>query len=295
MDSDQCATRKKDPDETDRPSPPAYNSTSLVQGDSPTLTPKLAVAFKAEFNPATNDSIPEKIPCVSFTTEETEEGKQDSVPRESHRRKWRRASLTVAAASLIASVIFCAASFFASATMDSSAVLASALDTFLAVFSASIVIWRFRDNKNVKVGPKREKYGSIGFGVAFIVNSVITITVCIFQVVEEKTPKHTDIMWPVLLGFSSIYFILATSEYWIFKRFKSSVLFSLCIDDAVTCGLLFGLASGTLVMDQVGHLWYLDHVLALGLSLAILACGIKILVAIFVYHELPFQMLSSEF
>lgn len=266
-----------------------------VQGDSPPLSPKLAAAFRAEFNPAINDSVFEKSPCVSFTTDGTEENKQETVPEVNERRKWRRATLTVAIASLIASLIFCAASFFASATMDSSAVLASALDTFLAMFSASVVIWRFNDNKGGKIGPKREKYGSIAFGIAFITNSVITITVSSFHLVDENAPKHSDIMWPALMAFSFVYCILAATEYWIFKRFKSSVLFSLCIDDAVTSGLLFGLAVSALLLDQIAHLWFLDHIVAIALSLIILACGINISVDIFVYKQLPFQMLSSKF
>ena len=283
--------KTQDPEEEAAPSSAAI---CHVQGESPQLAPKLAAAFRAEFNPAIDDGVFENSPCVSFTTNETEENKQDTVPQVNERRKWRKATLAVAVASLVASVMFSAASFFASATMDSSAVLASALDTFLAVFSASVVIWRFRDDVNGKMGPKREKYGSIAFGIAFIINSVITITVSSFHLADENRPNHSDIMWPALLGFSVVYCILALLEYWIFKRLNSSVLISLCIDDAVTSGLLLGLAFSALLLDQIAHLWYLDHIVALALALAILACGIKILVDIFVYKELPFQIFSSK-
>ena len=292
-DADRFAMKKKDFSEKDRPSPP--NDTSdRVQGESPTLRPKLAAAFKAEFNPAINDSVCEKSPCVSFTTDETGESKKDTVPEVNERRKWRKAAMAIAIASLMASVIFCAASFFASATTNSSAVLASAMDTFLAIFSASIVIWRFRDDRNGEIGPKREKFGSITFGVAFVIDSVITIAVSSFHLLDESTPGHCDIMWPALFGFSFVYCILAATEYWIFKQFKSSVLFSLAIDDAITSGLLFGLALSALLMDEIENLWYLDHVIAIGLALVIFACGIKMLVDIFVYKELPFQMFSSK-
>lgn len=292
-DADRFAMKKKDFSEKDRPSP-LDKTSDRVQGEIPTLRPKLAAAFKVEFNPAINDSICEKSPCVSFTTDETVESKQDTVPEVNERRKWRKATMAVAIASLIASAIFCAASFLASATTNSSAVLASALDTFLAIFSASVVIWRFRDDRNGKIGPKREKFGSIAFGVTFIIDSVVTIALSSFHLVEESTPKHSNIMWPALFRFSFVYCILVATEYWIFKRFKSSVLFSLAIDDAITSGLLFGLGLSALLMDEIKNLWYLDQVIAIGLALVIFACGIKILVDIFVYKGLPFQMFSSR-
>ena len=238
--------KKEDLGEKDRPSSPV-DTYGHVQGETPTLRPKLAATFKAEFNPAINDSVCEKSPCVSFT-DETEESRQDTVPEVNERRKWRKASLAVAIASLIVSVIFCAASFFASATTDSCAVFASALDTFLAIFSASVVIWRFKDDRNGKIGPKREKYGSMVFGVAFVTDGVITIAVSSVHLVDENTPKHSNLMWPALFGFSFIYCILAAIECWISKRFKSSVLFSLAIDDGITSGLLFGLALSALLM-----------------------------------------------
>ena len=205
-------------------------------------------------------------------------------------RKWRRPSLAVAIASLIALAIFCAASLFASATMYSSAVLASALDTLLAVFTASVVIWRFNDDREGKLGFARERYGSIAFGVTFIINGAITITVSTFHLVDQNKPRRSDITWPV----SFIYCVLAVLECCIAKRNKSSVLIALCIDDAVTSGVLFGLFISSLILDQISHLWYLDHLVAIALALIVLASGLKISVDIFVYKELPCQIFNSE-
>lgn len=263
-------------------------------GTSPPCSPKLAAHFKAEFNPATKDNVLEKSPCISFTEDVGNSAKKhETVLEMNERLKWRKATLAVTLASLVASVIFCAASFFASATTNSSSVLASALDTLLSVFSASVVIWRFKDPSNGKIGPKREKCGSIAFGIAFTVNGFITIAVSSFHLAHEMRPRHSDLLWPVLMGFSVVYCVLALIEFWISKKLKSSVLISLCIDDAVTSGLLLGLAISALMLDQYPLAWYLDHIVALGLAVVILACGIKILVEIFVYKELPFQYFMS--
>ena len=262
-----------------------------VQGGwSPPCSPKLAANFKAEFNPAVRDSVLEKSPCVSFTAKDNGEKEKETILEINERQKWRKAALAVSVTSLTASVIFSAASFFGSATTDSSSVFASAVDTFLAVFSASVVIWRFWDDSNGKPTSNREKYGSIAFGIAFAVSALIIIGVSSLHLVDETRPKHSDLLWPVLMGFSVVYFVLAILELWISKKLRSSVLVSLFIDDAVTSGLLLGLAISALLLDQFPLVWYLDHIVAIALSLVILGCGIKILVEIFVYKELPFHV-----
>lgn len=255
---------------------------------TPPCSPKLAANFKAEFNPAVKDNVLETSPCVSFTAEDNSEKKQETILEINERQKWRNAALAVSIASLVASVIFGAASIFGLVTTDSSSVFASALDTLLAVFSASVVIWRFYDNG--KIAPKKEKCGSIAFGIAFTVDGVIVIAIASFHLVDETSPKHSNLLWPVLMGFSFVYCVLAILEYWISKRLSSSVLVSLCIDDAVTSGLLLGMAIGELLLDQFPFVWYLDHILAIALAFVILGCGIKILVEIFVYKKLPFKV-----
>ena len=183
--------------------------------------------------------------------------------------------------------------FTARLTTDSSSALATALDTLLAVFGTAVVIWRFRDYSNEKVmGPKRERYGSVAFGIAFTFNGLVTIIVSSFNLEDEKRPRHANLLWSALLGFSITYCLLATLEFWISKRYQSSVLVSLCIDDAVTSGLLLGMAISTLLVDQNTYVWYLDHIVAIVLAVVLLASGVKILIDIFVRKELPFQVLG---
>lgn len=271
---------------------PSRNAVCDVQGGwSPPSSPKLAANFKAELNPAVNDNVLEKSPCVSFTADDNCEKKQETVLEIIERQKWRKATINVSIASLMVSVLFCAASFFGSATTESSSVLASALDSLLAMFSASVVIWRFcgNDSSN-KIGPKREKYGSIAFGIAFTFNGLITITVSSFHLVDETRPRHSNLLWPILMGFSVMYCVLTILEFWISKKLSSSVLISLCIDDGVTSGLLLGLAISALLCDEFPSVWYLDHTVAIVLALLILAFGIKLLIEIFVYKKLPFQV-----
>lgn len=265
---------------------------SCTERFSPPTSPKFAARFQAEFNPGEKDSVPEKSPCISFTEEEKEDNKPETMLQARERRKWRKAAVAVTIASLVASLLLSAASFFASATMNSSAVLASGLDTFLAIFSAGVVIWRFRDETNGKIGPEREKQGSIAFGIAFAVDALVTITVSIVHLTDQMKPRHSEIMWPSLLCFSFVYGILSALELWISAKLRSSVLVAMCIDDVLTGGLLFGLAMNAFIVDRLPYLWYLDHSVAIGISLIILICGMKILVEIFVYRKLPFQIFS---
>lgn len=255
-------------------------------------SPTFAARFKAEFNPGENDAVWEKSPCVSFTEEEEDENKPENLLQVRERQKWRKAALAVTIASLTASLILSGASFYASSTTDSSSVLASAMDLFLAVFTACIVIWRFRDKRNGKIGPTRERQGSIAFGIAFIVDATITIVVSAKHLMEEAKPNDSDIMWPSLLGSCFVYCILAGMELWISEKLRSPVLVALSIDDGLTDGLLLALAVNEFIQNKLPYLWYLDHSVAIGVSLIILFCGLKILVEIFVYKKLPFQIFN---
>ena len=268
------------------------SSQNTVRGwQSPTHSPKLATNFRAEFNPSGSEGGLDHSPCVS--ADDIGTNKQESVLEIHERYKWRRAIVAVSVASLITSIFFSAAAFYGTATTDSSSALATALDTLLAVFSTAVVIWCFRDYSNEKImGPRRERYGSVAFGIAFTFNGLVTIIVSSFNLEDEKRPRHANLLWSALLGFSITYCLLATLEFWISKRYQSSVLVSLCIDDAVTSGLLLGMAISTLLVDQYTYVWYLDHIVAIVLAVVLLESGVKILIDIFVRKELPFQALG---
>lgn len=272
----KSAMKKKTADKEKASSPMLLRHTTI--GKSPPQSPKLAATFKAEFSPTTGDNIFEKAPCVYFITDDTDTNKLETIMEVNERRKWRRAALAVAIASLMTSLLFCAASLFGAATMGSSAVLGSA-----------VVIWRFSDDRNGSVGSKREKYGSIVFGVMFTVNGVISIVVSTFHLLDEHRPTDSNVTWPALLSFSFVYLVLAILENWIYRQNKSSVLFTLFVDDAATSAIMFGLFISALLLDQIPSLWYLDHAVAIALALVLIATGLKIFVDIFVYNELPFR------
>ena len=283
----KSAMKKQTADKEKASSPMLLRHTTT--GKSPPQSPKLAATFKAEFSPTPGDNIFEKAPCVSFITDDTDTNKLETVTEVNERRKWRRAALAVAIASLMASLLLCAASFFGAVTMGSSAVLASALDALFSVLSAAMMIWRFSDDRNGSIGSKREKYGSIVFGVMFTVNGVISIVVSTFHLMDQRRPTDSNITWPALLCFSFVYLALAILENWIYRQIKSSVLFTLCVDDMVTSAIMFGLFISALLLDQIPSLWYLDHAVAIALALVLIATGLKIFVDIFVYNELPFH------
>ena len=142
------------------------------------------------------------------------------------------------------------------------------------------------------MGPKRERQGSIAFGVAFVVDALTTIAFSSAHLLDEIKPNHSELMWPSLLAFSFAYCVLAAMEFWISSKLRSSVLIALCIDDVLSGGLMFGLAADAFIVDQLPQLWYLDHSIAIGVSLIILLCGIQILIEIFLFKKLPFQIFN---
>ena len=259
---------------------------------SPPSSPKLTAHFKAEFNPGQNDSVWQKSPYVSFTEEEEEENKPETMLQVRERQKWRKAALAVTITNLVLSLILSGASFFASASTESSSILAAALDVSLAIFTACIVIWRFCDDANGMIAPTREKQGSVAFGVAFMVDALIAIIVSAKHLMDKTKPVHANVMWPALLGWCFVYCALALMEFWISGKLKSPILVAMCIDDGLTGGLFLAFVVNEFIIDKLPYLWFLDHSVAIGVSIILLFCGIKILVETFVYRKLPFQIFS---
>ena len=245
-------------------------------------------------------SIPDKMtaflkksPCISFDDEHREETKPQTILQVRERQKWRKMALAVTMTRLLVSVIFAGASFFLSATMNSSSVLATALDTTLTVLTCFVLAWRFHEETNAKIVPQKEKHGSIAFGIAFIVDALIVIAVSVKHLTDKTKPDGASIMWPCLLAFCFVYCLLAGAEFWISSKLKSSILIALSIDDGLTGGFMFALSVNEFIECKLPNLWYLDHSAAIAVSLMLLYCGIKILVEIFVYKKLPFQIFNS--
>ena len=268
---------------------------SSAQSFSPLSSPQLGMRLTAEFNPGQNDSVFEKSPCISFDDEHREETKPQTILQVRERQKWRKMALAVTMTRLLVSVIFAGASFFLSATMNSSSVLATALDTTLTVLTCFVLAWRFHEETNAKIAPKKEKHGSIAFGIAFIVDALIVIAVSVKHLTDKTKPDGASIMWPCLLAFCFVYCLLAGAEFWISSKLKSSILIALSIDDGLTGGFMFALSVNEFIECKLPNLWYLDHSAAIAVSLMLLYCGIKILVEIFVYKKLPFQIFNSWF
>ena len=266
---------------------------SSAQSFSPLSSPQLGMRLTAEFNPGENDSVFEKSPCISFDDEHREETKPQTILQVRERQKWRKMALAVTMTRLLVSVIFAGASFFLSATMNSSSVLATALDTTLTVLTCFVLVWRFHEETNAKIAPQKEKHGSIVFGIAFIVDALIVIAVSVKHLTDKTKPEGASIMWPCLLAFCFVYCLLAGAEFWISSKLKSSILIALSIDDGLTGGFMFALSVNEFIECKLPNLWYLDHSAAIAVSLMLLYCGIKILVEIFVYKKLPFQIFNS--
>ena len=261
--------------------------------DSPRNVPKrlkishvqpASPAVKAKFNPAEND----ESPCVSPT-----DGKSVAPPYAQYFRKWLRAAIAVTIASLVFSLILAVFALVSTVEFSSSSVLASASDTVLAFVGSSVVLWRFRDRKNGDEGARRESIGSLIFGAVFEFNGAITIAVAVYHLVNGDEASGTEYLL-ILLGFAAVvYFTLAAAEFYISRKLRSSVMASLCVDDALTAVMHLGLVVGKISQERLPSLWYLDHYTAIGVALLIFCCGFKILVDVLIFKELPFQALFA--
>lgn len=197
--------------------------------------------------------------------------------------------INVLIVSLVVLVFFCVVLFFGLVIIESLFVFVLVFDILLVMFSVLVVIWWFCGNDFCnKIGFKREKYGLIVFGIVFIFNGFIIIVVFSFYLLNKIWLRYLNLLWFSLMGFSLMYCVLISLEFWILKKFSSFVFIFLCIDDGVIIVLLFGLGISVLVFEEFLLVWYLDYIVVIVFVFFILVFGIKFLVEIIVYKKFFF-------
>lgn len=272
-------------------------ATSLNQNvESKSKPPK--ARFVAEFVPVQHEEEEDTraFPCVSFEDEPISRDKARQKPPVHIRVRWRKAAIWVTVVCIIVSVLFALASFVALAEYGSDSALAMAFDCLIAIFDSLVVLWRFRDEENGKLGPKRERFCCICFGFSFIISGTITSGVSVGHIIGYEGPDKSVALIMVALTCSFItYAVLALMQLQVSAKLRSSAMLASSIDSGLSGMLIFGLLLSDLIYDVVKEdPWYLDHAVAIGVSVVSILCGIKILVELLIYEKLPMEALAEE-
>ncbi|XP_078365107.1 transmembrane protein 163a-like [Oculina patagonica] len=273
---------------------PEKNLNSTGSTNHCILPPKVSRNFIAEFPPIKDElQTPGNKPCVSFMDENlTKDHEKRKIP-EHVRQRWRKAAIWVTVICIVVSLIITIASFQSAGAYDSSSALALAFDAANALVCSSVVLWRFKNPKNGSLGYKRERIACVVFAVSFILSGALTTGLSIKRLVEKEHAIKTFCIAVVLSVGCILYSILAVLQCYISKKLHSSAMLGSSLDSGLSAALMVGLLIGdcTYVLAHT-DLWYLDHSMAILISLISMLCGAQILVEVLVYKALPMDMLT---
>ena len=239
------------------------------------LAPK--TSLKVSVDPSEDKSTFHKFPCVSYTDEKFAAEKHLTFSPQFWMR-WRKAVLVLQIVAVIGSITLSVLSFKISADLESTSLFAFAVDTILAILGCFIVIWRFRDNRNGDIGPKRETFACIVYGSLFIASGIGTSSLAIYRLGNENKVQKPLSLIIIFVVSTLFYALLALASHYIAKKLESSVMVACCIDMVLNC-----LSVLVLVVSEVVYyftrpsLWYLDHLGAIFIAILAVIVGAKIL------------------
>lgn len=274
---------------------PEQNLRFLRQSsDHHNLAPKISRNFVAEFSPDKNELEKENDgnrPCVSVMDEKISKDQSKRKLPEQTRRRWSKAAVWVTVICILVSLGLTIASFQTAGTYDSSSTLALAFDTGNALLCSLVLLWRFKGTANGSLGRKRERISCIVFAVSFILSGAFTTALSIKRIIEKDHPVKTFCVAAILSIACSLYIILAALQCYISKKLRSSAMLSSALDSGLSASLMAGLLiSDCTYMLARTDLWYLDHSMAILVSVVSMLAGAQILVEVLVHKALPFDM-----
>lgn len=154
---------------------------------------------------------------------------------------------------------------------DSMALAGFGADSFIEVFSALLVLWRFRSEEGLAAGLSvaRERSGTLGIGVLFLLLAAVTALAAALQL---KDGRHPETALPgLLVSAASLGFM---AYLWRAKRRLAVELDSATAAKDADCSLAciklsVVLFAGSLLTLAVPSLWWADAGAALVLALLI--------------------------
>ena len=269
---------------------------SRLSSDHRNLAPKLSRNFVAEFSQDKNELEKQNAgntPCVSAMDEKISKGRTKRKLPENTRKRWRKAAVWVTVICIVVSLSIAIASFLSAGAYDSSSALALAFDTGNALLCSLVVLWRFKGTENGSLGYKRERITCLVFAVSFVLSGALTTALSIKRIIEKDHPIKTFCIVVILTVGCILYFILAALQCYISKKLHSSAMLGSSLDSGLSAALMVGLlTSDCTYMLAHTDLWYLDHSMAISVSLVSILAGAQILVEVLVYKALPIDMIT---
>ncbi len=200
--------------------------------------------------------------------ESVEVKKTDAV---AGREKWIRRAMTLSWFTVAYNILEGIVSIFFGVSEGSFALLGFGADSLIEVGSASLIIWRFKDEQGLATTTVevREKRAVLGIGILFVLLAAGTTVGAVFQLYGGSHPETT--MPGVVISLLSLSFMF---YLWRAKVEVASRLGSLSMKSDASCSLVciklsVILFAGSLLFVLAPRLWWADSTAAIVLSIFI--------------------------
>lgn len=249
-----------------------------------------------ESSDLTSDSgdSPDENPCVSCL-DETMFPPRQKLPEHAV-IKLSGVARRLAFATLVCNIIITAFGFFTSTESDSMATFGFAFDSFFAVISSVVLIWRFwSDKPDSYVVAKRETNATAVVAVCLVVSSVAVVGRSISSLYNSQKPEK-PVELVILTSVSLVvYVVLFLVKRTISKKLGSGALMTDAMDSL--CGALFALSIliTALVLEFTEKAWFMDSGIAILVSTCSFCYGVIVLQKLICVHmKLEEQAMKQE-
>ncbi|XP_068739887.1 transmembrane protein 163a-like [Montipora capricornis] len=260
------------------------------------LTPKLSGNFVAEISPDKGEIEKQKVghtPCISTMDDNISKDKSKRRLPERTLKQWRKAAIWVTVICIVVSLGITIASFKSSNSFNSSSVLALSFDTGNAFICSLVLLWRFKSTQSGNLGFKKERLACLVFAVSFLSSGTLTTALSIKKIILKDQPDISYGVAAILSIGSILYFTLAALQGYISMKINSSAMLGSSLDSGLSGALMVGLLISDCAFILVHtDLWYLDHSMAILVSIVSILAGVQILVDILVYKALPMDRIK---
>ena len=162
---------------------------------------------------------------------------------------------------------------------NSSAMLASALESGVDVVSSILVLWRFwgKEGDEGKLAT-REKRASVSIAMTFIVISLIVGITSIAHLAKMQVPENTGALSGISVPTMIILGILGFEKLYIAKRLGSFAMKKDGVCSIAAAGLSLGITVGAVLFNATdNNVWRFDAIFALLISILLGAYGTRTL------------------
>lgn len=191
----------------------------------------------------------------------------------------RRYTIALCVVSVVINLVLCILGIVFAAMRRSPATFAFAADCVLDLLSSSVVIWRYFGSHYTMYSSSRENKACISLGVLFILAGFgVIIEGLLFLYLKDKPKWLLELL--VLAGFGVVACVLlGVAKLILCRKINSKSLFLDALNSFLSALFALVIIISDVVYCHNKKIWYLDPVLSIIFSVALLAYGFQVILS----------------